>query len=240
MRERFQRVEDGNIVGIEVDVNAFAYSNVYPWLLSIFIKFDVSQEDEMRYEEFLEIKESLIISLEHDEVAKYVGSRMVDGWYELYFYAQESKNLNTQVAHMLTSTQYVYETSVVRDAKWDFHYKNLLPNELELCHIESEKIIAQLQEEGDTLDVPRVVEHYVSFELPTQKNRFLNTLALEDFSVKDEIATDEFEYGVALSREHCVTSSTLREVVSALFVEIKKAQGYYEGWSTTLVVGDDV
>lgn len=240
MREIFQRIEENNIVSIEVNIHSFAYSNVNPWLLSVFVKFDVLSETHESYEELLETKESLIIALEHNEVSKYVGSRMIDGWCELYFYAQESKSLDALTANILSSTSYVYESSIVRDSKWDFHYKNLKPSELELCHIESEKIIFLLKEEGDTLETSREVEHYISFELPTQKNRFVNTLELDGFTIKDDIATDEFEHGVALVKEHAVTSDVMKSMIEILFVQVKKAGGYYEGWSTTLVEDSDV
>ncbi len=236
MREFFQRIEDGQLVNIEIDLNAFAYSSHNPWLLSIFIKFDSSSEQMSGYEEFLEMKESLIIELDHTEKAKYVGSRIVDGWSELYFYATESKDLEKSVSKILSGSNYVHESSVTKDAKWDFHHKNLTPSELEQCHIESEKIIFMLEEESDDLSVVRDVEHYISFELPTQKNRFVNTLELEGYSFKDEISSDEFENGIALVKKQDVKSETLKEEVEKLFVEIKKCQGFYEGWSTTLAV----
>jgi len=235
MREIFTRLEDDSLVYIEVDMNAFAYVKRFAWLFSVFVKFDALDETNAGFEEFLEAKESLIISLEHNDTAKYVGMRVVDGWSELYFYSDESKELDTTVAKMLMPSNYKYESSVVKDAKWDFHYKNIFPTELELCHIESEKIIFLLNEENDDLSVARDVEHYVSFETPTQKNRFVNTLSLDGFSVKDEIDTDEFENGVALVKNHAVTSEDVQKVLEALFKEVKKSHGYYEGWSTTLV-----
>ncbi|QSZ41885.1 DUF695 domain-containing protein [Sulfurimonas aquatica] len=234
MREFFQRLEDGSLVSIEVDMNAFGYSKSYPWLFSVFIKFDASDENAPQFEEFLETKESLIILLEHEEKAKYVGSRVVDGWSELYFYAKDSKSLDAQVSSVLTPSNYVYESSVVKDGRWDFHHKNLTPTELEECHIQSEKIIFLLEEEGDELEVPRIVEHYVSFDVPTQKNRFINTLDLEGFTFKDDISSEEFENGVALVKEHGVRSEDVKVVVEALFEKVKECQGYYEGWSTTL------
>ncbi len=234
MREFFTRVQENELVHIEVDMNAFAYSEKFSWLFSVFIKFNAIDENSKGFEEFLETKESLIIALEHNDKAKFVGMRVVDGWSELYFYANDSKELDVTVAKMLKSNHYAYESSVVKDAKWDFHYKNIFPSELELCHIESEKIIFLLEEEGDDLEIPRVVEHYVSFELPTQKNRFISTLSVEGFSFKDEISSDEFEYGVALIKEHKVTNEEVNRVVTELFEEIKKSQGFYEGWSTTL------
>lgn len=234
MREVFLREENGNNVYIEVEMNAYAYSNEYAWLLSVFVKFDALDEKVEGFEQFLDLKESLIISLEHDEKAKYVGSRVVDGWSEFYFYATDSKGLDALVTNILHSSNYVYESNVVRDTKWDFHYNNLAPSELELSHIQSEKIIFLLQEEGDNIEVPRNVEHYISFTTPTQKNKFINSLNIEGFSLKDEISSDEFENGIALVKRHSVTSQEVKKVVNELFKEIKKEQGYYEGWSTVL------
>ncbi|MDQ7042757.1 MAG: DUF695 domain-containing protein [Sulfurimonas sp.] len=235
MRDIFTRIEDDCTVYIEVSLNAFGFSGENPWLFSVFIKFDGMDESAAGFEEFLETKESLIIALEHEDRAKYVGTRSVDGWSELYFYAKDSKELEGVTQGILKSTNYVYESSVVRDTRWDFHHKNLRPSELEQCHIQSEKIIFMLKEEEDDLSQVRSVEHYISFELPTQKNRFINTLDLEGYSLKDEISTEEFEHGIALVKEHNVQSQTLKEEIDKLFVEIKKCQGSYEGWSTTLV-----
>ena len=234
MREIFSRDEEDSKVIVEVDLNAYAYSNKYGWLLSVFIKFNALDENTEGFEEFLDMKESLIIALEHEERAKYVGSRVIDGWSELYFYADDSKGLDAIVKNILQSSSYVYESNVVRDAKWNFHYRHLAPSELELCHIQSEKIIFLLQEEGDNLETPRTVEHYASFTTPTQKNRFINSLDTEGFTFKDEISSEEFEHGVALVKTHAVTSEEVQKVVNELFEVIKKEQGYYEGWSTLL------
>lgn len=234
MREYFTRTEDNDTVYIEIDLNAFAYSSDNPWLFSVFIKFNGIDESVNGFEEFLETKESLIISLEHQEKAKYVATRNVDGWSELYFYAKDSKELEKIAQHILKESTYVYESSVVKDTKWDFHHKNLIPSELEQCHIQSEKIIFMLKEEEDDLSVVRSVEHYISFELPTQKNRFINTLNIDGYTLKDEISSEEFENGVALVKDHDVKSETLKLEIDTLFGEIKKYQGFYEGWSTTL------
>lgn len=236
MREMFSREIDGDLIHIEADMNAFAYVKRFSWLLSVFVKFDALDESREGFEEFLESKESLIIALEHQDRAKYVGMRVVDGWSELYFYCDDSKELAQNVATILKSLPYQHESSVVKDAKWDFHYKNILPSELELIHIESEKIIFMLLEEEDDLSVARDVEHYVSFDTPTQKNRFLNTLDLEGFSFKDEIDSEEFANGIALVKHHCVSAEVVKEEVEKLYALIKKHQGYYEGWSTTLAV----
>lgn len=238
MREVFSRVEDGSLFNIEVNVDAGELKDENPWLFSVFVKYDGINESSEAYEEFLETKESLIIAIEYEDKAHYVGSRVVDGWNEFYFCASTAKELNSMVTSVLKDTGYVYESNIIKDKKWNFYETQLFPTELEFIHIQSDKIIFLLVEEGEDLALARDVEHYVSFLTPTQKNRFLNTLELEGFAFKDDISSDEFEHGVALVKNHAVTEAVVRENVNALYEKIKEDQGYYEGWSTTLVSGE--
>jgi len=234
MREVFSRVEDASEVSIEVNLDVEESKDMNPWLFSIFVKYEGFDESQDGFEEFLETKEALIIALEYQDRAIYVGSRVVDGWSEFYFYAYDSKKLDAIVNKILAPSNYVYESNVVRDTKWGFYESQLLPTELELHNIQSAKIIFLLKEEGDDISVPRVVEHYVSFETPTQKNRFINTLDIEGFSFKDELDSDEFENGIALVKIHAVSYDEVSKVVAELFEVVKKNNAYYEGWSTIL------
>lgn len=234
MREQFNRLDKNTNLLIEVDFDAYGYKNKYDWLFSIFIKFDASNENQENYEEFLETKESIIILLEHDNKAKYAGMRVVDGWSELYFYTNTSKGFDTLIANALKGSRYAYESNIVRDAKWNVYEVQLTPTELELCHITSAKIIAELEEEGDNLDLVREVEHYISFDTATQKERFIDNAVACGFEYKDDISTEEYEHGVALLKAHAVTLQIVASIVSELFAIIKKDHGFYEGWSTTL------
>ncbi|WP_297442252.1 DUF695 domain-containing protein [Sulfurimonas sp.] len=236
MRESFKRIEeDAGEIYIEADMSAYAYSERYSWLFSVFIKYDSLEESSEGFEDFLETKESLIIAIEHDEKAKYVGSRVVDGWNELYFYADDSKKLDIAVAKMLSNSGYIYESNIVKDNKWDFHYKYIKPSELELAHIQSDKIIFLLEEEGDQIQEVRTVEHYLSFTTPTQKEKFIAELPFEGFEFKDEISSDDFEHAIAVIKEHNVEHEVVQKEVKALFDAVKKEKGFYEGWSTLLV-----
>ncbi|WP_455755954.1 DUF695 domain-containing protein [Sulfurimonas sp.] len=235
MREIFKRVVDDTLYSIELDVDASENKDEYPWLFSVFVKYDSADNAKDGYEEFLETKESLIIAVEYEDKAKYLGTRVVDGWSEFYFCASSAKDLNSMVTAMLKDTGYVYESNIIKDKKWNFYETQLFPTELEFVHIQSAKIIFLLEEEGEDLSIPRDVEHYVSFLTPTQKNRFLNTLDIKGFSFKDDISSEEFEHGVALVKNHAVTEEVVKNIVDELFAKIKEDQGYYEGWSTTLV-----
>lgn len=235
MREIFDRAENSELISIEVEIDSEDFEGSNPWLFSVFVKSNNIDEKSDSFDEFLETKESIIIALEHSGLAKYVGTRVNEGWHEFYFYAKESKNLESPVARMLKESGYKYECSVVKDAKWDFYSKNLFPTELEFHNIQSDKIIFLLEEEGDDRTVPRDVEHYISFDTATQKERFIQNALSCGFEFKDDISSEEFEHGVALVKEHCVVNEEVRRVVEELFELIKKEHGCYEGWSTTLV-----
>ena len=239
MREVYTKEEDGLSIVVEIDLEAGKYKEGNPWLFSVFVKYEGLDQTTEAYEEFLETKESLIIAVEYEDKAKYVGSMIRDGWSEFYFYSSTSKELNSMVPSILKSCGYVYESNIVKDNKWSLYETQLFPTELQQHNMQSAKVIFLLEEENDNIEIPRVVEHYVSFLTPTQKNRFINTLDLEGFSFKDDISSEEFEHGVALIKEHAVTYDVVIKEVEKLFNFIKQEQGFYEGWSTTLIEKDE-
>jgi len=234
MREIFNRVEDGQKIKIEVYLDAKDYKNENPWLFSVFIKYDANNEFDDGIEEFFETKESLIIALEHGDKAKYVASRFVSGWSEIYFYAKDSKQLDAITAKMLRPTNYIYESNVAKDKDWEFFDHNIFPTDLELSFIQSAKIISLLEEEGDKISIPREVEHYASFQTPTHKERFIEKAEEHGFKFKDDISSDEFDHGVALIKDHNVTIEELEKVITELMDIIKEEDGEYELWSTVL------
>lgn len=231
MRETFSRVEDGEVVNIEVYLDAKAHKEGNPWIFSVFIKYD-GLNDEL--DEFFETKESLIIALEHENRAVYVGNRLVGEWSEIYFYAQDSKQLDAITAKMLKLSNYIYESNVAKDKDWDFFHHNIFPTDLELALMQSAQIISYLEEEGDNLSTPREVEHYASFEMSSQKERFIKKAIESGFKFKDDLSSEDFDYGVALIKEHSVTAPELEKVITELMDIIKQESGEYELWSTVL------
>lgn len=234
MREIFTRVEDGKMVKIEVVLDAKEYQGLNPWLFSVFIKYDSFNDSDDGIDEFFETKEALIIALKHQHEAHFVGNRLIDDWSELYFYAPNSKGLEQTVVKILKSSGYVYESSVVKDAKWEFFDFNIFPTDLEICIMQSNKIVELLEEEGDDLSIAREVEHYASFDTPTQKDRFINRALDAGFIFKDDISSEEFEHGVALTKEHSLTEEELICVIAEIFALVEEERGEYELWSTTL------
>lgn len=235
MREVFVKKNENGLLHIEINMSAGEFKEANPYLFSVFVKYEGMDASASGYEEFLETKESLIIAIEYEDKAHYLGSRVVDGWYEFYFCASSAKELNSMVPALFKDTGYVYESNIIKDKKWDFYELQLFPSELEQIHIQSEKIIFLLEEEEEDLSIQREVEHYISFLTPTHKNRFLNTLDVEGFTFKDELDPDEFTHGIALVKKQAVSREIVEDTINELYKKIKEEQGFYEGWSTTLM-----
>ncbi len=233
MRELFTDTDEKINIEVELDIDEDV--KTFPWLFSLFINFDLQTKTQDEIEVFLEMKESIILTLEKNSMVKYVGQRQVDGWEELYFYSLNSKNLQKNIIKYLKENSLQFESGVVRDTKWDFYTANLMPSELQYCFIESQKIVELLEEEGDKIDLPREVEHYAMFETATQKQRFIESTIENGFEFKDDISTDECEHGVALTKVHNLQSEILNGEIKALYDKAKLEHGYYELWSTTLV-----
>lgn len=233
MREFFRTSEDN--ISIEVELEIDEMQRDFPWLFSLFIKFDLEKESQDEVEKFYEMKESIILTEEKSSLVKYVGQRSIDGWVELYFYALNSKNLLDVIKPYLVESKLMFENGVVRDTKWDFYTANLMPSELEYCFMESQKILELLIEEGDDINQQREVEHYAMFDTATQKQRFVDAMVEREFIYKDDISTEECEHGVALLKTHNLQEDTLRDVITELYDATKVERGFYELWSTTLV-----
>ncbi len=217
---------------IEVNLGDIRNESELEYLASVFVKFDAMNEENDEVESFLEFKEKLVDSLSDNAI--YIGMRVEDGWSEFYFYSKESKGIEQKVSAIFSGSGYKYEVSITRDYKWDFYYENLFPTDLELFLIYSKKIVLQMMGEGDDVSLPREVEHYVSFDTASQKERFLKEIEEIGFRYKDDVDNKELAHAVAIAKEHALDQDSLQRNIDLLLQRIKKDHGRYELWSAPL------
>jgi len=222
MIEKYKNIDENFDIEVELDIDED--TQTYPWLYSLFIEAEVDES----------VKLNIINTVEQTSFVQYVGMRFIDGWSEFYFYSLNSKNIQTKVQAYLQENKYKFEGGVVKDSKWDFYRGNLQPTETEFLMIESQKIVQQLVEEGDDIAKEREVEHYVMFDTKTQMQRFIQNAENEGYTFKDEISTQENEYGVAVIKTHNLSYEALFENIELLRGLASQEQGFYELWSTTL------
>ena len=222
MIEKYKNIDEDFSIEVELDIDEDVQT--YPWLFSLFIEAELDEET----------KQKIVDVTEKKPFVQYVGMRFIDGWSEMYFYSLNSKNVQNDIHKYLQENKYKFESGVVRDTKWDFYRGNLQPSELEFFMIESQKIVDMLEQEGDDITKEREVEHYVMFETKTQMQRFVDSSKELGFEFKDEISSEESDYGVAVVKRHNLLYNTLNENIKELSDLAVKEQGFYELWSTTL------
>ncbi|PHR57340.1 MAG: hypothetical protein COA44_06475 [Arcobacter sp.] len=202
-------------------------------LLYTFIKFDGENE------ELLEIEKKL---LEHTPKLDYVGWRLIDGWAEFYFYGESAKGFEKSINEALKPA-YQFESGNRKDKKHETYYKLLMPNTQEYHNIQSEEIIADLEEAGDDLSIDHRIEYHAIFQTSTQRKRFLESIEEDGFSFLndflDEKAEDDFVYGIVFTKLSPVSIEDLNTQTKMIFPTIDREHGRYEGWGTNVMAVDE-
>jgi len=198
-------------------------------LLYAFIKFEGDDE------ELLEIEAKLI---EKTPKLDYVGWRLSEGWLEFYFYAENAKGFENILNEVL-KPKYQFESGNRKDKKYETYYKLLMPNTQEYHNIQSEEIIADLEEAGDDLDAEHRIEYHAIFMTTTQRKRFIDSIEEDGFKLLndfiDEKAEDDYVYGVVFTKLSPVSVEILNKQTEMIFPSIEREHGRYEGWGTNAV-----
>jgi len=204
-------------------------------LLYVFIKFNGDDEELLRIEEKL-LDKSAKLRLD------YVGWRVLEGWLEFYFYAEEAKGFENALNDAL-KPQYQFESGNRKDKKYETYYKMLIPNTQEYHNIQSEEIISDLEESGDDLEAEHRIEYYAMFMTSSQRKRFIESIEEAGFDFLqeflDEKAEDDFVYGVVFTRLSAISLELLNEQTKDIFPLIEAEHGRYEGWGTEAVTLDE-
>ena len=218
-------------VGVNLAFDTTLDAEMLPTLLWLFIPYDGT-----KHEKLIQLQQILCEELYRQIRAEFVGFRIVDGWLELYFYAQSAKKFEPIVASLLEQ-QYSYEIGSYKDVKQKFYFDALYPDMKQLLQIRNHEIMLQLQEAGDQCECDREVEHYLFF--PTQSNaqRALNKALDLEFTCKQEYINDanELRYTIVLTKSHNISDAVISDITEDLCDIALEEHGSYEGWSTILV-----
>lgn len=211
-----------------------------PLLLWVFIKLkepdDAGICREPECSRLQQMREAIESALKTHVGARFSGSRMSDGWCELYFYARSGKGLTSIVGQILEPFDgYAFDTGSSRDEKCEHYENELYPDTLMLHQIQNRHIIEELREAGDDLDAEREVEHYLFFQLEGQAERAVRELEVSGYRLKDVVEEEgEYAHGRIVVRVQDVTEARMMETVEELLETVIKEHGIYEGWSTVL------
>ena len=133
---------------------------------------------------------------------------------------------------------YEYKFWVDEDEEWETYFNALYPDKYEYQGILNNRLIYQIQMDGDTM-VPRVLEHCLYFKTKEKRKEFLEKVETEGFrriderpdEVVDEI--NEYPYQLVVGREDDFKDTN--RVTWYLMDTAEELDGEYDGWGCVTV-----
>lgn len=160
-----------------------------------------------------------------------------EGWRDYYFYLPDSTGFKKTCKSVMTSfPSYSFNTQIEVDPYW-FNYYNVFPDEYTLQIQYNESKLEELWDAGDSLILPRVVEHFANFPSLRDRDEFEKDVIRYGYTIVGKGENDgDLRFGILFSRKHLVDKEHIEEVSLQLVDLAMKNGGYYDGWECEPVI----
>ena len=177
------------------------------------------------------------------EKAKAAGAVLVsviksEGVLELWFYCDNAETLVDICQKTLGNFEgYLYQDFSVEDPEWEDYFGFLYPDEFSYQTMQNRKVLMQLEKNGDKMEVPREIDHFIYFKEAAQQQAFAKEVEAKGFKVllSDEKTVEERKaenythpYTVQASRED--SPLDIDDIVWNLLELASPFEGDYDGW----------
>ena len=195
----------------------------------------IKDEDETLYQ-----IEDLVESIIKEKEGILAGFLRWDKRLSIFAYVEDEKGYEEAFTVALKEQfpDYEYKFWVDEDKEWETYFNALYPDKYNYQGILNNKLIYQIQMDGDTM-VPRVLEHCLYFKTQKARKEFLEKVETEGFRRIDERAdevvdeTNEYPYQIVVGREDDFRNAN--SVTWYLMELAKELEGYYDGWGCVTV-----
>lgn len=180
-----------------------------------------------------EIEDALRDALRTDDGRLFAGRRIVDGQFELVFFAAEESETDGVVARVMSRFPgYDAETSAAADPEWDVYRRDLFPNQVELRQILNQRRLRELEARGDDPARERPVRHTLGFPNALARADFAAAIEGRGFEVTDVDADDDaVPFELRLVRRDAIDHGSINEVTIELLLLAEQYEGEYLGWA---------
>lgn len=242
--ELYMKQIDGNIASVLVNAGISAElpseDKFYVGFIKVALKTPnerglISEEEEAQLS-FIEDKIEME-SLRY-RVGTYVGKIVSNGEMTFIYYLKNTFDWPDAVGSAMGEFQeYSYEYGFKMDAEWEIYYKLLFPTPIEWQIIQNHKVCDHLKASGDTLHLPRAIEHKAYFETSKQRDDFVKCIEAESFKVKDVLEPKENTSmaGISFYRQDKPFYYDIDALTLHLIALSNQFEGEYDGWETSVV-----
>ena len=161
-----------------------------------------------------------------------------EGFLELWFYTQNAEALAKTCEDALQTFEgYQSGYNIAEDPEWEDYFDFLYPDEFSYQTMQNRKVLMQLEKNGDKMEVPREIDHFIYFKEAAQQQAFAKEVEAKGFKVRfndDEFVEDrkaegkEYPYMVEATRED--SPLDIDDIVWDLLELASPFEGNYDGW----------
>ena len=161
-----------------------------------------------------------------------------EGFLELWFYTQNAEALAKTCEDALQTFEgYQSGYNIAEDPEWEDYFGFLYPDEFSYQTMQNRKVLMQLEKNGDKMEVPREIDHFIYFKEAAQQQAFAKEAVAKGFKVRfndDEFVEDrkaegkEYPYMVEATRED--SPLDIDDIVWDLLELASPFEGDYDGW----------
>lgn len=190
-------------------------------------------------EETLYKIEDLLESIIKEKEGILAGFLRWDKRLSVFAYVEDEKGYEEAFAVALKEQfpDYEYQFWVDEDEEWETYF-TLYPDKYNYQGILNDRLIYQIQKDGDTM-VPRVLDHCLYFKTKEKRKEFLDEVVKEGFKEIFEGADDnidlsaEYPYQLVVGREDDFRDTN--RVTWYLMETAEELDGEYDGWGCVTV-----
>ena len=161
-----------------------------------------------------------------------------EGFLELWFYTQNAEALAKTCEEALQAFEgYQSGYNIAEDPEWEDYFDFLYPDEFSYQTMQNRKVLMQLEKNGDKMEVPREIDHFIYFKEAAQQQAFAKEAEAKGFKVRfndDEFVEErkaegkEYPYMVEATRED--SPLAIDDIVWDLLELASPFEGNYDGW----------
>ena len=161
-----------------------------------------------------------------------------EGFLELWFYTQNAEALAKTCEEALQAFEgYQSGYNIAEDPEWEDYFGFLYPDEFSYQTMQNRKVLMQLEKNGDKMEVPREIDHFIYFKEAAQQQAFAKEAKAKGFKVRfndDEFVEErkaegkEYPYMVEATRED--SPLAIDDIVWDLLELASPFEGNYDGW----------
>jgi hypothetical protein len=156
-----------------------------------------------------------------------------------YYYVKDTPGIRSALARMYNRnfSDYSYVTRIKADPEWGVYRTFLYPDEETLNWMQNDKVIMQLLQQGDSLSTERNINFELYFRTDSARSNFAGFARAKGYKA-DKFLTAKntvAPYELIISKFAAVKMDSINVMTKELKEEMKRRNGFYNGWGSDVV-----